>query len=81
VVLIDADAVEAELIGVFELVQVLVVDLVATHGVVQLSRGEVDPDAVVALAEVVREVRVRHQVEEMELHSLIKPPRRQRWPA
>ena len=67
-VLVDADAVEAELVGFLELVQVLVVDLMAAHGVVQLSRGQVDPDAVVALPEVVGQVWVRHQVEEVKFH-------------
>ena len=72
VVLVDADAVEAELVGVHQLVEVGVVDLVALHGVVVVDR-DVDPDRAHLLPEVVRQVRIRHEMEEMELHALNLP--------
>src|SRR5437762_421233 len=70
-VLVDADAVKAKLLGVLELVHVFVV-----HGVgldrVEQAAVDVDPDGVVRLPEVVGQVRPRHQVEPGELHGL--PP-------
>ena len=54
--------------GELELVQVVVVGLVAELRVVELG-GDVDVDAVVALAEVVRQVGVRHEVEGMDFHK------------
>ena len=74
VVLVDRDAVEAELLGVLELVEVAVVELVAELGV-EVLVGEVQRRRGVALVEVVGQVRVRHEVEEDELHARA-PPRR-----
>ena len=67
VVLVDADAVEPELVGVLELVHVLVVHGVGPGRVEQLA-VDVDPDRPVLLPEVVRQIRPRHQVEPGELH-------------
>ena len=68
VVLVDADAVEADLVGVLELVHVLVV-----HGVrpcrVEQRAGDVDPHRAVGLPEVGGQVRPRHEVEPGELHG------------
>ena len=66
-VLVDADAVEAHLFGELQLVQELVVELMALHRVEQLA-GHVDPYAVVVLLEVLRKEPVGHQVEPTELH-------------
>ena len=73
VVLVDADAVEAELVGVLELVHVLVVDGVGPRRVEQRA-GDVDPDRAVRLPEVVGQVRPRHQVEPRELHGDLLAP-------
>ena len=69
VVLVAADAVEAERLRVLELVEVRVVDVVAFARVVQRA-GDVHPDRPVPLAEVLGQVRPRHQVEPGELHGL-----------
>src|SRR5262249_24784600 len=66
VVLVHADGIEAELVGVLEHVEVLVIELVAANGIVEMVRY-VDPDAVVAFAEVGRQPAVGHEVEEAEL--------------
>ncbi len=68
VVLVHAHAVEAELGGELELVEVVVVDLVTTHWVVE-PRIHVDPDAAVLLSEVVGQIRPGHQVEPVEFHA------------
>ena len=52
-VLVDADAVKAELRGVFELVQVLVVNLMTLDRVEQCAVN-VYPDAAMLLGEIVR---------------------------
>ena len=66
VVLVDPDAVEAQLVGELQLVHVGVVDLVAPLGIEQPG-VDVDPHRAVALPEVVRQIRPRHQVEPAEL--------------
>ncbi len=68
VMLVDADAVEPDRLGVLELVHVLVVDAVRDLRVEQAAR-DVDPDGALGLAEVVRHQRPRHEVEPGELHS------------
>jgi hypothetical protein len=67
VVLVHADAVEADLVGVEELVEIGVVDVVALDGVVVVD-GDVDPHRSHPLPEIVGKVRIGHEVEEMELH-------------
>ncbi len=67
VVLVDADAVEAERGGVFQQVHVGVVDLVALHRIEQ-ALVDIDPDRAVLLAEVVRQIGPGHQVEPGEFH-------------
>ena len=67
-VLVDADGVEAALGGVLELVHEVVVHQVRALGVEQ--RGmDVDPDGGMLLPEIVRQLRVGHQVEPHELHG------------
>src|SRR6186997_876329 len=67
--LVDADTVEAGLVGKLELVEVVVVGDVADGGIEQLGRRKVDPHAVIALPEVVGQVGIRHEMEEVELHD------------
>src|SRR5690242_4420738 len=64
--LVDADAVEADILGVDQLVEVAVVQLTAQLRVVETVRAG-DPGRPVV---VVRECRVRHQVEAEEPHRL-----------
>src|SRR6185295_20235472 len=68
--LVHADGVEAHLIGVLEHVEVLVVEPMPAHRVVEPVR-HVDPDAVVALAEVLRQPPIRHEMEPAELHLVL----------
>ncbi len=70
VVLVHADAVEAERVGVFELVHVLVVHEVPLTRVVELARN-VDPHRAVLLPEVVGQIRPGHQVEPRESHGAL----------
>jgi hypothetical protein len=65
--LVHADAVEAHLLRVFELVEILVVGDVAQLRLVHLV-GQVDPDRAVLLPEIVRHVRPGHQMEPGEFH-------------
>src|SRR5207237_437024 len=65
--LVDADAVEAERLGVLELVHVAMVEMVALLRVVEPVR-DIDPDRPVPLAEVVGQIGPRHQVEPGEVH-------------
>ena len=69
-VLVHADAVKAELVGIFQLIQIVVVCLIADHRVVQ-GRVDIHPDRAILLAEVVRQIRIWHEVEPMELHSCL----------
>ena len=71
VVLVDADAVIAGGSGGFELVQAVVVHLVGFGRVEQL-RVDVNPDRVVRLGEVRREISVRHQMEEFKFHRQLR---------
>ncbi len=73
VVLVDAQAVKAHLLGELQFVQVFVVQFVAADGVEQL-RGRVHPHRAVALGEVRRQEAVRHQVEPVEVHRLSSLP-------
>lgn len=71
-VLVDTDTVEAALVGKLQLIQVVVIGLVADSSVEQFGRRKVHPDAVIAISEIIRQLRVRHQVEEVELHAFDK---------
>ncbi len=72
VVLVDADAVVPQRVGELQLVHVLVVHAMTFDRVVQ-RLVDVDPHRTVLLAEVVRHVRPRHQVEPHELHRNPSP--------
>ncbi len=67
VVLVAADPVEAEPVCVLELVEVAVVELVTELGI-EVPVWEGERRAVEPLVEVSRQVRVGHQVEEVESH-------------
>src|SRR5262249_48894533 len=54
----------------FELVEIVVVDLVPAHRVVQRT-GDVDPDRPIFLAEILRQVGPGHQVEPNEAHPTL----------
>src|SRR5258708_36622079 len=75
-VFVDADAVEAEGLRVFELIEILMIGDVAQFGIVHPA-GQVDPDRTVLLPEIVRHVRPGHQVEPGEFHRFL-PSRRLR---
>jgi hypothetical protein len=68
VVFVDANAVEAEFVGVGKGVDVFAVQVVALGGVVERV-GNPDPGGVVFLGEGVVEERPGHEVEEVELHA------------
>src|SRR6476660_6040147 len=66
--LVDADRVEPALLGPHELIDVRVVGL--GHDVaIEQARADVDPHAAVLLVEVLRERRIRHEVEPQHLHG------------
>ena len=69
-VLVDADAVEARLVGELQLVQELVVEPAGLLGVVEVV-GRVDPDRAVTRLEVIGQESVRHEVEKQ---IFIAPP-------
>src|SRR5262245_12993968 len=68
--LVDAHAVEAELVRLLELVEILVVELGAPHGVV-VAVGEGDPRVAVALDRVHVDGGIRHQMEVEDLHAAL----------
>ena len=59
VVLVDADAVEPDLVCEFQFVQILVVELVRLDRIEQVA-GHVHPDAAVLLLEIFGQIAVRH---------------------
>src|SRR5256885_4722955 len=71
-VLVDTDAVKAQLVGVGEGVDVLAVEVVSLDGIVE-AIGHPDPGRVVLGVKVRRQVRPRHQVEEVVLHIGLRP--------
>src|SRR5439155_24770080 len=73
VVLVAADAVEAERLGVLELVQILVVDVVALARIVERVRN-IDPHRAVLGAEIIRQIGPWHQVEPREFHRRLREP-------
>jgi hypothetical protein len=68
VVLVDAQAVEALLLGELELVQEFLVESLRLLGVEEVVR-DVDPDRSVLPLEVVGQKPVRHEVEEADFHG------------
>src|SRR5947207_14016333 len=66
--LVDADCVEATLGGEFELVHEVVVHVMGTPRVEQ-RRMNGDPHCGVLVAEIVRQLCIRHQVKPHQLHA------------
>ena len=67
VVLVDADAVKTHLISKFELIEILVVELMRLVRLEQMA-GHIHPDAAVLVLEVLRQEPVGHQVEPANFH-------------
>src|SRR5262245_8712691 len=68
--LVDADGVEADLVGVLQHVEVLVVKLVPASRVVE-PVGHVHPNAMVALAEIGGQPPVGHEMKPGDLHGVL----------
>ena len=68
VMFVDADPVEAELVGEFQFVQIAVVKLRALFRIV-IGVGQGDPGRLVMLQKIGVDILVRHQVKEMEFHQ------------
>src|SRR5215469_6718470 len=68
--LIHSQTVEAHRVGKFELVEIVVVQLVSDLGVIQAAR-DIDPHAAILFLEVVRQEPVRHQMEPGKFHTFI----------
>ena len=71
-VLIDADAVKAQLGGVLKLIHVFVVELIALFRVEQFARN-IDPHRSMLLRKVHRQKPIGHQVERHEFHRTGSP--------
>jgi hypothetical protein len=70
VMLVDAEAVEAEIAGVFQEIQVVVVDPVGLARVEQ-ARIDVDPHAAMLFGKVVGQVGPGHEIEPVKLHRVL----------
>ena len=70
-VFVNANCIEALLVRVLEHVEILIVELVTPLGIVQSIR-QIYPDAVIALAEIVREPPIRHEMEPVEFHGFLR---------
>ncbi len=66
--LVHADAVEAQLRRVFEQVQIIVINLVALGRIEQIGI-DVHPNRMILLAKIVGQIRPRHQVEPSKSHE------------
>ncbi len=77
--LVDAEPIEAHPIGEFELIEVIVIELVADFGVVQVLRN-INPYAAVLVLEVLGQVPIRHQMEPGKFHMLSFVCFRGAWP-
>jgi hypothetical protein len=67
---VDADAVETELIGQFQLVEIAIIKWMAKLGIVQGVRTG-HPGAVVRLRKILRQVRPGHQMKAENLHRIL----------
>jgi len=66
--LVDADTVETEVLGEGECVYVFAIEIAASFRIEEAVRTP-DPGRIVALTEIVGELRPGHQVKEEELHA------------
>ena len=76
-VLVDPEPVIADRLGIFELVEIGIVDLVPAHRVIERAR-DVDPHRAVFLAKILRQIGPRHQIEPDKAHAppaLVRDPR------
>ena len=71
-VFVNTQAVEAHLLGKFQLVQVVVIELGPFLGVEE-TIGGIHPNAMVLLVEIVGQIPVGHQVKEAHLHRSASP--------
>ena len=69
-VLVDADAVESQLVGELQFVEITVVQRMAKLGIVQGIRTG-HPGAVVRLRKILRQMRPGHQVKAENLHRIL----------
>ena len=65
--LVDAEAIEAHLVGELELVEIVIVEPMADLGVVEVARN-IDPHAAIFFLEVVGQKTIRHQVKPGKFH-------------
>jgi hypothetical protein len=76
--LVDAEAIEAHLVGEFELIEIIVIEAMADFRIVEVAR-DIDPDAAVFVLKTLGQISVRHQVEPGKFHYAISfapyPPR------
>ena len=70
--LVDAEPVEAHLIGKLELIEIIVVEPMTDLRVVQVAR-DIHPDAMVFAGKILRQKPVGHQMEPCKLHALVSP--------
>ena len=66
--LVDADAIEAELVGVGEGIEIFSVQVRPAGGIKECI-GDPDPGGIVRGVEIVGQVRPGHEMEEEELHG------------
>jgi len=66
--LVDTDAVETQLLGIGQGVDVLAIKIVALDRIVE-AIGKPDPGGIVFVVEVGRQIRPGHQVKKIDLHS------------
>ena len=66
--LVDAEPVEAHRVGVFQLIEVVVVEAMTDFRIVQIAR-DIDPHAVILLFEIFRQEPIRHQMEPGKFHN------------
>jgi len=67
---VDADAVESQLIGKLQFVQITVVQRVAELWIVQGIRTS-HPGGFVRLGKILRQIRPRHQMKAIDLHQFL----------
>jgi hypothetical protein len=68
--LVDANTVEADALGIFELVEIFVVSAVADLRVEQ-ARGHIDPYGTIIVLEGFRQLRIGHEMEPVEFHAFL----------
>src|SRR5277367_4090111 len=67
--LVDAEAVEAHLVGELELIEIVVVEAMAEFGIIEIAR-DVNPDTAILVLEIFGQIPIRHQMKPGEFHTL-----------